>query len=145
MPIIKANCLLTSVLPTPVGPENKKDPTGFSSTLKPALASFMAEDSFSTASFCQKITLFKFSSSFSKDFLSDVETVFSGILAIEATIFSISSSFIVFFLFEAGTNFCLAPASSTTSIALSGRNLSLICFEDNVAAAFKEPSVYLIS
>ena len=127
MPIIKANCLLTSVLPTPVGPENKKDPTGFSSTLKPALASFMAEDSFSTASFCPNMTLFKLSSSFSKDFLSDVETVFSGILAIEATIFSISSSFIVFFLFEAGTNFCLAPASSTTSVSYTHLTLPTSC------------------
>ena len=50
IPIIKANCLLTSVLPTPVGPENKNEPTGFSSTLKPARASFIAEDNFSTAS-----------------------------------------------------------------------------------------------
>ena len=91
------------------------------------------------------MTLFRFSSNFSKDFLSDDETVFSGILAIEATIFSISNSLIVFFLFEAGTNFCLAPASSTTSMALSGRNLSFMCFEDKDAAAFREPSVYLIS
>ena len=76
--------------------------------------------------------------------LSDEETVFSGILAIDATIFSISNSLIVFFLLDEGTNFCLAPASSTTSIALSGRNLSFICLEDKDAAAFKEPSVYLI-
>jgi len=51
MPIIEANCLLTSVLPTPVGPENKKDPTGFSSTLSPALESLIAADKVSTASF----------------------------------------------------------------------------------------------
>ena len=91
------------------------------------------------------MTRLRFSSNFSRDFLSEVDTVFSGILAMDATIFSISSSLIVFFLLEAGTNFCLAPASSTTSIALSGRNLSLICFEAKEAAALKEPSVYLIS
>ena len=91
------------------------------------------------------MTRLRFSSNFSKDFLSDVDTVFSGILAMDATIFSMSSSLIVFFLLEIGTNFCLAPASSTTSIALSGRNLSLICFEAKEAAALKEPSVYLIS
>ena len=50
IPIIDASCLLTSVLPTPVGPENKKEPTGFSSTLKPALESLIAEDNVSTAS-----------------------------------------------------------------------------------------------
>ena len=66
------------------------------------------------------MTRLRFSSNFSKDFLSDVDTVFSGILAMDATIFSMSSSLIVFFLLEIGTNFCLAPASSTTSIALSG-------------------------
>ena len=137
--------MLTSVLPTPVGPENKNEPTGFSSTLNPALASFIAEERLSTASFWPNITRLRFSSNFSRDFLSDVETVFSGIRAIEATIFSISNSFIVFFLLEAGTSFCLAPASSTTSIALSGRYLSFICLEAKEAAAFKEPSVYLIS
>ena len=82
IPIIFANCLLTSVLPTPVGPENKNEPTGFSSTLKPALASFIEEERLSTALSCPNITLFKFSSSFSNDFLSEEETVFSGILAI---------------------------------------------------------------
>ena len=47
---MEASCLLTSVLPTPVGPEKRNEPTGFSSTLKPALASLIAEDNFSTAS-----------------------------------------------------------------------------------------------
>ncbi len=98
--MILANCLLTSVLPTPVGPENRKDPTGFSSTLNPALANFIDDDRLSTAWSWPKITRFKFSSNFSKDFLSEEETVFSGILAIEATIFSISISEIVFFLFR---------------------------------------------
>ena len=63
----------------------------------------------------------------------------------DATIFSISISEIVFFLLDFVSNFCLAPASSTTSIALSGRKRSFICFDANEAAAFKAPSVYLIS
>jgi len=58
--------------------------------------------------------------------LSEDETVFSGTLAIEATIFSTSISDIVFFLLDFGKSCCLAPASSTTSIALSGKYLSLI-------------------
>ena len=36
--ILKLTVYLLSVLPTPVGPENKNEPTGFSSTLKPARA-----------------------------------------------------------------------------------------------------------
>ena len=95
--MILASCLLTSVFPTPVGPENKNEPTGFSSTLKPALANLIEEESFSTASSWPNMTRLRFSSSFSRDFLSEEETVFSGILAIDATIFSISSSPIVFF------------------------------------------------
>ena len=63
----------------------------------------------------------------------------------DATIFSISNSLIVFFLLLDDTSFCLAPASSTTSIALSGRNLSFMCLEAKLAAALKDPSVYLIS
>ena len=50
----------------------------------------MEDERLSTASSCPKMTRLRFSSSFSKDFLSDEETVFSGIRAIEATIFSIS-------------------------------------------------------
>ena len=34
-PIHLASCLVTSVLPTPVGPANKNEPTGFSSLDKP--------------------------------------------------------------------------------------------------------------
>ena len=51
IPIIEANCLLTSVLPTPVGPENKKEPTGLPSVLNPALASFIVDPRVSIASF----------------------------------------------------------------------------------------------
>ena len=50
MPIMEASCLLTSVLPTPVGPEKRNEPTGFSSTLRPALASLIEEARLSTAS-----------------------------------------------------------------------------------------------
>ena len=50
IPIMEASCLLTSVLPTPVGPEKRNEPTGFSSTLRPALASLIEEARLSTAS-----------------------------------------------------------------------------------------------
>ena len=106
IPIVKASCLLNSVLPTPVGPENKNEPIGLPSTLSPALESLMVEERLSTASSCPNITLFKFSSSFSSDTLSEEETVFTGILAMEATIFSISISEIVFFLLLFGRRLC---------------------------------------
>ena len=39
----------------------------------------------------------------------------------------------------------LAPASSMTSIALSGRNLSFICFAESSAAALREAFEYFKS
>ena len=50
-----------------------------------------------------------------------------------------SISEIVFFLLDLVINFCLAPASSTTSIALSGKKRSFICFEDREAADLNAP------
>ncbi len=38
-----ANCRVTSVLPTPVGPANKKHPTGFCGSRKPERANLIAE------------------------------------------------------------------------------------------------------
>ena len=42
IPRILASCLDISVLPTPVGPANKKDPIVLLSSLSPALDSFIA-------------------------------------------------------------------------------------------------------
>ena len=36
--MMNANCFATSVLPTPVGPENRKEPIGLSILPRPALA-----------------------------------------------------------------------------------------------------------
>ena len=71
MPIINASCLLTSVFPTPVGPENKNEPTGLPSVRNPALANLIVEAKLSIASFWPKITLLRFSSSFSREILSE--------------------------------------------------------------------------
>jgi len=49
-PSSAASSLVTSVLPTPVGPANKYDPTGFSGSLRPARLSLMAVVSAVTAS-----------------------------------------------------------------------------------------------
>ena len=53
--------------------------------------------------------------------LSDEETALGGILAILATTPSTSDTPTVLRRFEGGSSFCDAPASSITSIALSGR------------------------
>ena len=44
-----ANCLVSSVFPTPVGPVNRKDDIGFSSLPIPALAVLIAATTASTA------------------------------------------------------------------------------------------------
>ena len=41
--MVFANCLVSSVFPTPVGPANKKEPIGFSLFLKPTFESFIHE------------------------------------------------------------------------------------------------------
>ena len=42
MPSVKASCRATSVLPTPVGPENRNEPMGFSGLARPERAILMA-------------------------------------------------------------------------------------------------------
>ena len=49
MPKRKANCLDTSVLPTPVGPVNKNDPIGLVSSRNPERAILIAAVNCSTA------------------------------------------------------------------------------------------------
>ena len=43
-PIHFASCLVTSVLPTPVGPANKKEPIGLSSFERPERDNLIADD-----------------------------------------------------------------------------------------------------
>ena len=50
-PMMRANCLQISVLPTPVGPANKNDPIGLSTCAKPERDNLMEVDKLSTASF----------------------------------------------------------------------------------------------
>ena len=49
IPKVLLSCLATSVFPTPVGPENKYEPIGLPSSLKPALDNLIDEDSSSIA------------------------------------------------------------------------------------------------
>ena len=65
-----------------------------------------------------------------------------GIRAILEMISSISNLPIVFFCLDLGKMRCAAPASSITSIALSGKCLSLIKRADNSAADVSAEAEY---
>ena len=119
-PITNANCLATSVLPTPVGPENKNEPIGLSTLPRPARAILIADAKASMAGSCPKTTLFKSRSKVCNLLRSSTLTDCAGIRAIFETISSISNRPIVFFCLDFGKIRCAAPASSMTSIALSG-------------------------
>jgi hypothetical protein len=75
----------TSVLPTPVGPENRKLPIGLSARAGPARDSFIAVDSRSIASSWPKTTRFRSFSRLWQRFLSSVLTDLGGMRAIVAT------------------------------------------------------------
>ena len=67
--------------------------------------------------------------------LAEAETFFGGMRAIFATMFWISSTSTMRGRVLSGCNRQFAPASSMTSIALSGKWRSLMCFAESSAAA----------
>ena len=145
MPSTRASCFASSVLPTPVGPANKKLPVGLSGLPRPERESLIAALSELIALSCPKMTIFRSCSSVCSEALSLVLTFLGGICAILATMASMSRGRTVLRRLSAGTRRVAAPASSMTSIALSGKNRSLMCFADNSAATRKARSVYFTS
>ena len=69
-------------------------------------------------------------------------TFFAGMRAILATISSISVLLMIFFCLDLGRIFCAAPASSMTSIALSGRWRSLMKRAESSAAVVSAAGAY---
>src|SRR5471032_177228 len=126
MPRMKASCLATSVLPTPVGPENRKEPIGLSVLPRPARAILIADASASIAGSWPNTTLRRSRSMVCSLLRSSWLTVCGGMRAILAMMSSISVLPMVFFCFDFGRMRCAAPASSITSMALSGRWRSLM-------------------
>ena len=126
IPIIRASWRVTSVFPTPVGPANRNEPIGFAGSRKPERDILIAAANVSMAWSWPYTTIFRSRSKFRMTSLSDVETVFGGMRAIFDTTCSISATPIVFFRREGGSNLWEAPASSITSMALSGRWRSLM-------------------
>ena len=95
-------------------------PIGFSGSRRPARLSLIADDSASIALSWPKTSRFSdFSRSFSTS-ASSLETFFGGMRAIFATTASISFEVMVLRRRLSGRRCCAAPASSITSIALSG-------------------------
>ena len=90
-----------------------------------------------------KTTLFRSRSSVFSLPRSSVDTLAGGMRAILATMSSTSSRVMVFFCLFLGRMRCAAPASSMTSMALSGRCRSLMYLADSSAAACSAPSAYL--
>ena len=81
----------------------------------------------STASSCPKIDFFSFELRDFSILISEVVALFGGIFAIFAIVFSMSFVFIsICFAFLLKSSFLLAALSSKTSIALSGKYLSVI-------------------
>ena len=115
---------------------------GLSSSRKPERDILIAELSASIAGSWPKIVSFRSRSSVRRDLRSDAETLFAGILAIFATIFSTISTVTRSLRSSAGRSLRFAPASSMTSIALSGSRRSLMCFADSSAAAMSACDSY---
>ena len=140
IPSSSARVLASSVLPTPVGPTNKKFATGLSLERKPARERFTALVTPSMAVSWPKIFFERISSKCRSFSVSFTETLCSGILAVFATILSMSerltsgkavssrpfSSASFSFFSLSALILIRAPASSIRSMALSGKNLSLI-------------------
>ena len=143
MPRMNASCLATSVLPTPVGPLNRNEPIGLSGRPRPERAILIAEASASIAGSWPKTTLFRSRSSVFSFERSSLDTEAGGMRAILATISSTSGRLIVFFCLLLGRMRCAAPASSITSIALSGRCRSLMNLAESSAAACSAAGAYL--
>ncbi|MCY1531291.1 hypothetical protein D9M68_665120 [compost metagenome] len=122
-------------MPTPVGPENRKAPIGFSGLPRPERAILMAADRASMALSWPKTTVFRSRSSVASLLRSSLETDCGGMRAILDTMFSMSTLPITFFWRERGSRRCAAPASSMTSMALSGKWRSLMKRADSSAAA----------
>ena len=104
----------------------------------------IAADSASIALSWPKIVSFRLRSRFLSTSRSDSETFFGGMRAMRATTFSIWVTVTEGSRFSTGCKRKLAPASSTTSMALSGMCRSLMWRAASSAAARNASSSYLI-
>ncbi len=120
LPRWRASCLASSVLPTPVGPVKRKQPAGRSGMPSPARARLIAWLTLRTASSWANTTRCSDSSSVRSRSASEAVACFSGIRAIRAMTRSMSTTSTTRSPLSGGSTRSRAPASSRTSMALSG-------------------------
>ena len=138
-------------MPTPVGPAKRKQPAGRSGMPSPARERLIAVTTLRTASSCPNTTRCSDSSRVRRRSLSEEVACFSGMRAMRATtrstcsaVTSDSASATASGPSPAGR--CIAstaPASSITSMALSGRRTSRRCRLASAAALESASSVYV--
>ena len=116
---------------------------GFCGLPSPERAILMAAASASMAWSCPNTTAFRSRSSLASALRSSLDTLRGGMRAILATISSISVLPMTFFCLLLGAMRCAAPASSMTSMALSGRWRSLMKRAESSAAEVSAVAVYL--
>ena len=90
-PRIRASCRASSVLPTPVGPANRKLPIGFSGARSPERAILIADATSPIAASCPKMTSRSDTSSAASARVSSCDTDCTGTRAIFATTRSMCS------------------------------------------------------
>ena len=132
--MIRPSCLASSVLPTPVGPEKRKLPIGFVGEPRPDRESRIALANASIAASWPYTTCFSSGARLFRAVLSSLETLRGGMRAIFATTCSISGTPITGTRSFSGLIRCSAPASSITSMALSGRCRSTRCLAERSTA-----------
>ena len=114
---LSASALASSVLPTPVGPRNRKEPIGFVGSLIPALERITASVTFVTASSCPMTRLWRISSIWSVLLLSLSVNLATGMPVHLEIILAISSS--VTLSCTRLISWLLTRASSSSSCFLS--------------------------
>ena len=105
----RASCLASSVLPTPVGPTNRKLPVGRSLPPRPARPRLMARDTEATASSWPYTTPWRSCSRCSRRLRSAPEARRVGMPAMRATSCSTSRSLTLRRPFGPGRSFTAAP------------------------------------
>ena len=114
----------SSVLPTPVGPRKRKLPTGRAGSFRPTRLRRMARATADTASSCPIIRFFSSASRFFRRSVSSLSSPVTGI-SVQCETTAATSAAVTSSPGRAAT--CTpAAASSTRSMALSGRKRSFI-------------------
>ena len=115
-----ARALASSVLPTPVGPRNRKDPVGRLGSLMPARARRTASDTAVTA-FCWPISRLPSSSSMCSSFWLSPCSIRPAGMPVQAEMTSAMSSAVTS---SATISSCLAPPLATRAVSASAAAFS---------------------